>query len=391
MRDTFPVKKRILVLGSTGSVGTNVLDVAAHHPERFEVVGLAARQNIRLLREQCQRFPNARCAVVEAEAYKMFISGDPDMTKRSVGKGDEGLLGLIDETEADLVVNCLVGFAGLRPTLHALVSGTDVALANKEAIVTGGKLIRDAGGKSGAMVVPIDSEHVAISQCLRGCDVSDVKMVYITASGGALRDHPLEEMDRVAPGEVLAHPTWAMGSKITVDSATLLNKGLEVIEAHWLFELPYERICVVIHPQSIVHSLVELKDNSILAQLSIPDMRLPILYALGYPERIETGIAKSRITDFPPLTFAEVDNVRYPCFELAMEAARQGGSVPTALNSANEIAVGAFLAGRIPFSQIHTIISTALGGIERKEITSFEDVFETDRATRAYTKERFGL
>jgi 1-deoxy-D-xylulose-5-phosphate reductoisomerase len=379
-------RKRILVLGSTGSVGTSVLDVISHYPERFEVVGLAAKQNIRLLREQCARFPDARCAVVEADAFKRLVAGDAEMNRRGVGKGDNGIIGLIDEAGADLVVNCLVGFAGLRPTLHALAAGTDVALANKEAIVAGGSLIRDTRATSGAAVIPVDSEHVAISQCLRGCEKSDVKAIYITASGGALRDRPLDEIDRVTPGEVLAHPTWSMGDKITVDSATLLNKGLEVIEAHWLFELPYERIRVVIHPQSIVHSFVELKDNSILAQLSVPDMRLPILYALGYPERIETGMVESRITDFPPLTFAEVDGARYPCFALAMEAARRGGNLPTVLNSANEFAVGAFLAGRIRFTQIHAIISAALEGIERKDIRSFEDVFETDRATRAYAQ-----
>jgi 1-deoxy-D-xylulose-5-phosphate reductoisomerase len=387
-------KKRIVVLGSTGSVGSNVLDVVSHHPDRFEVVGLAARQNIRLLREQCRRFPIARCAVVEADAFKALVSGDADMTRRGVGGGDNGLIGLIDQSNADLVVNCLVGFAGLRPTLHAITGGINVALANKEAIVTGGELIRAAKAKSGAEVIPVDSEHVAISQCLRGCDADDVKRIYITASGGALRDHSLDEIDGVAPGEVLAHPTWNMGDKITVDSATLINKGLEVIEAHWLFELPYEKIGVVIHPQSIVHSLVELKDNSILAQLGIPDMRLPILYALGYPERIETGLAQSRITDFPPLTFAEVDSERYPCFDLAMGAAAQGGNMPTVLNSANEFAVGAFLAGRIRFSQIHAIIADALDRIERTHIGSLDDVVETDRRARAhalaYTKERLG-
>jgi 1-deoxy-D-xylulose-5-phosphate reductoisomerase len=380
-----------VVLGSTGSVGTNVLNVVSHHPERFETVGLATRQNVDLLRQQCEEFPGAKYAVADRRSHESLLSQAPAMTSRSVGNGVDGLIDLIDNVEPDLVVNCLVGFAGLKPTLHSLSSGIDVALANKESVVTGGELIRDESHRSGALVIPIDSEHVAISQCLEGSDMRDVEAVYITASGGALRDRPLDELADVQPSDALAHPTWDMGNKITVDSATLLNKGLEVIEAHWLFELPYDKIRVLIHPQSVVHALVEFTDSSILAQLALPDMRLPILYALGYPERIATRLAKSRITDFPELTFGEVDDRRYPCFKLALQAARQGGNMPTVLNSANEFAVGAFLAGRVPFSQIYGIISAALDGVAPSQLRSFDDVFETDRATRTYIKEKFGL
>ena len=385
------MSKRILVLGSTGSVGRNVLDVVSHHADRFQVVGLAAKQNIGLLREQCEAYPEVKYAVGERDAHQTLLAENSEMRSRSVGSGSDGLLVLIEDTKPDLVVNCLLGFAGLGPTLHALSKGIDVALANKEAIVTGGELIRDECHRSGANVIPIDSEHVGISQCVQGRNGEDIEAVYITASGGALRDMPLDQLHKVRPSDVLAHPTWDMGDKITVDSATLLNKGLEVIEAHWLFDLAYDKIKVLIHPQSIVHSLVEFKDNSILAQMAVPDMRLPILYALGYPERIDTKLAKSKITEFPELTFREVEDKRYPCFKLALQAAAQGGNMPAVLNSANEFAVGAFLAGKVPFSQIFDVVAAALGAMEFMELRSFDDVYETDRLTRSYLKERFGF
>ncbi len=385
------MKKRILVLGSTGSVGTSVLDVVSHHADRFEIVGLAARQNIGLLREQCGMFPNAKIAITDDEAHGALVAETPRIAGEGVGKGMDGLIDLIDATAPDLVVNCLVGFAGLKPTLHSVTAGINVALANKESIVTGGELIREESDKSGASVVPIDSEHVAISQCLRGSATDDIEAVYITASGGALRDRPLDQMADVGPSDALAHPTWDMGAKITIDSATLVNKGLEVIEAHWLFDIPYDKIRVVIHPQSIIHSLVEFKDSSIIAQLGLPDMRLPILHALGHPERIETALSKSRIADFPELTFTRVEDERYPCFKLAVEAGRRGGNMPTVLNSANEVAVGAFLAGVVQFPRIQEIISAALDGIAQENVRSYEDVLETDRATRSYIEKKFGV
>jgi 1-deoxy-D-xylulose-5-phosphate reductoisomerase len=384
-------RKRIIVLGSTGSIGRNVLDVVAHHADEFEVVGLAARRNVETLAEQLNASPGARFAVSEDDAHARLIAGHPELTKRSAGCGNGSMRDLISSSEPDLVVNALVGFAGLEPTLEALGRGVDVALANKEAVVTGGQLLRHQSQRSGATIIPIDSEHVAISQCLRGSAIDEVRTIFVTASGGALREHDIETLADVTREDVLAHPTWDMGNKITVDCATLVNKGLEVIEAHWLFNLPYERIKVIIHPQSIVHSLVEFRDNSIIAQMGVPDMRLPILYALGYPDRVSTKMARSNVFDFPGLTFQEVDPERYPCFPLVMEAGRRGGALPTVLNAANEVAVGAFLAGKIGFTKIHEIIAAALDAIGQSTINGLDDLLETDRRTRAYTKEEFGV
>jgi len=385
------MKKRLLVLGSTGSVGRNVLDVALRHRERFEVVGLSSRSKARLLGEQCAAHPGARFLVHDPDAHRRFLSEFPELAIRAVDPDGDPFGKLIEITAPDLLVNCLVGFVGLRPTLSALRAGIPVALANKEALVTGGELVIGSSRTHGARVIPIDSEHVALSQCLAGSRLDDVKRVFLTASGGALRDRPIEEIADAKIGDVLAHPTWRMGDKITVDSATLLNKGFEVIEAHWLFGLPFEKIEVVMHPQSIIHCLVEFKDNSILAQMGVPDMRLPILYALSYPERLETNVAESKISDFPSLTLGDVDEKRYPCFALALRAARAGGNQPAVLNSANESAVGAFLAGQIGFSSIYGVIARALDRIPQAKLASFEDVLETDRRTREFIKEEFGF
>jgi 1-deoxy-D-xylulose-5-phosphate reductoisomerase len=385
------MKKRILILGSTGSVGRNVLDVVSHHPDEFEVVGLAARANAERLREQCEAHPGAKFVIQDAAGHKRIVDENPALASRRVYAEDDPFVRLIEVTAPDLLVNCLVGFVGLRPTLTALELGIPVALANKESVVTGGPILMEAAKTSGASIIPIDSEHVALSQCLGDSTAADLKRVFITASGGALRDRPIDDMSSVGVDDVLAHPTWNMGDKITVDSATLVNKGLEVIEAHWLFDLPFEKIKVVIHPQSIIHCLVEFNDNSILAQLGQPDMRLPILYALTCPNRVETDIARSTITDFPDLSLRVVDGERYPCFSLAIQAAAAGGNAPTVLNSANEVAVGAFLAEKIGFSRIYDIIDSALGGVPRSDITSYEDVLETDRRTRAYIKKHFKI
>jgi 1-deoxy-D-xylulose-5-phosphate reductoisomerase len=385
------MKKRLLVLGSTGSVGRNVLDVAQRHADHFEVVGLSGRANTGLLAEQCRAHPLARFLAQDPDAHRRILMESPDLAERAVEAGRSGFTRLIESSAPDLLVNCLVGFVGLEPTLAALERGIPVALANKEAVVTGGEILIKASGSSGAPIIPIDSEHVALSQCLAGSRTEDVKQAYITASGGALRDRAIDEIAGASIGDVLAHPTWRMGDKITVDSATLINKGFEVIEAHWLFGLPFDKIKVVIHPQSIIHCLVEFKDNSILAQLGTPDMRLPILFALTYPDRIETELARSRITDFPGLTLRDVDDERYPCFSLALRAARTGGNAPTILNSANEVAVGAFLAGGMEFSKIYEVIDRSMNGVVSGPIGSFEDIVETDRRTRAYIKTQFGF
>ncbi|NIM19079.1 MAG: 1-deoxy-D-xylulose-5-phosphate reductoisomerase [Candidatus Latescibacteria bacterium] len=383
--------KRIVVLGATGSIGRNVLNVAEHHRNRFKIVGLAAGMNVSLLEEQCRKHADAKFTVCDAEAHDRIMQSDPSFEKRSAGHGDEAIVRLISETQPDLVVNAFVGFKGLKPAFYCLSNGIAVALANKEAVVAGGEILMNVSKSSDAPIIPVDSEHAAISQCLRGYSTWDVKCIYLTASGGALRDRPLEELESAGVEEVLSHPTWKMGDKITVDSATMLNKGLEVIEAKWLFDLPLGKINVVVHPQSIVHSLVEFSDGSILAQMSVPDMRLPILYALSYPERIESDLVPSRIEEFPELSFKPVDINRYPCLKLAREAAEMGGSSPTVLLASNEVAVATFLAGEMPFSQISVIIEDALNKISTSDLSSVEDIFKTAEVTRKYVGEKFHL
>lgn len=372
-------------------MGRNVLDVVSHHPDRFEVVGLSSRSNAQILGEQCDAHRLARFLALDANTQRRLAGASPEMAARAVEPGEGAFARLIEASAPDLVVNCLVGFVGLKPTLDTLAVGVPVALANKEAVVIAGELLVEASKRSGASIIPIDSEHVALSQCLAGARIEDVKQVFLTASGGALRDRAIDEIPDAKIGDVLAHPTWRMGDKITVDSATLLNKGFEVIEARWLFGLPLEKIKVVIHPQSIIHCLVEFKDNSILAQMGVPDMRLPILYALTYPERIETSVARSRVTDFPSLTLREVDDERYPCFSLALRAARAGGNAPTVLNAANEHAVDAFLSGKIGFSRIYDVIERALDAVPPSSVGSFEDVLETHSRTRTYVRQTFDL
>jgi 1-deoxy-D-xylulose-5-phosphate reductoisomerase len=382
--------KRVVLLGSTGSIGRNTLDVVSQHPGQFELVGLAAKQSHDELARQCQMHPSARFALTSEEGYEALVKADARLARRAVGLGEDALVDLIHESKPDLVVNALVGFVGLKPTMAALSSGIPVAIANKETIVTGGEILLAAARRGGTRLIPIDSEHVAISQCLGSESLDSVERVVMTASGGALRDRPLETRDSVTVEEVLAHPTWDMGAKITVDCATLMNKGLEIIEAHWLFGIPFDMIDVVIHPQSIVHSFVEFIDGSIIAQMGEPDMRYPILYALSYPERRRSRL-RSRISDFPGLTFAELDRRRYPCFDLALSAAREGGSATTVLNAANEVAVGAFLAGGIPFTRIHEVIGAALEGVESSTVTTLEDIMRVDRDTREWIAEHFSI
>lgn len=378
--------KRIAVLGSTGSIGRNVLDVVARHADRFDVVGLAARSRTAELAAQSRTYPRAQVAVTDPAAWRALESAGVD-GGRMVAPGERALADLVERCEPDLVVNAVVGFAGLRPTMAALEAGVPVAIANKETVVTGGELLIETSRRTGAALIPIDSEHVAISQCLQGARAGDVARVIMTASGGALRDRDIESLASAGVEDVLAHPTWDMGAKITVDSATLVNKGLEVIEAHWLFSMPYDRIDVVVHPQSIVHSFVEFVDGSIIAQMGQPDMRLPILYALSYPERVSSPL-RDDVCDFPSLTFKRVDRRRYPCFDLVLAAAREGASAPTILNAANEVAVGAFLAGAVPFNAIHDIIAAALDGVPRRALRSLEDITDADRATRRWLESR---
>jgi 1-deoxy-D-xylulose-5-phosphate reductoisomerase len=382
--------RRVVILGSTGSIGRNTLDVVSQHPGEFELVGFAARQSGDELARQCDVHPQARLALTTDTALDTLLAARPELAARAVGSGEDALVELIRQTKPDMVVNALVGSVGLRPTMEALLSGIPVAIANKETIVTGGEILLAAARDGGGRLIPIDSEHVAISQCLGTAPPENVERVVMTASGGALRDRSLDAMTSVTVDDVLRHPTWDMGAKITVDSATLINKGLEVIEARWLFGLPLEQIDVVIHPQSIVHSFVEFIDGSIIAQMGQPDMRQPILYALSYPEMRRSSL-KSRISEFPDLTFHEVDRRRYPCFELVLEAARAGGSAPTVLNAANEVAVDAFLAGKIPFTRIDELIGAALSGVPHNPIASLDDILQADRKTREWIAEQYSI
>jgi 1-deoxy-D-xylulose-5-phosphate reductoisomerase len=377
--------KRVVVLGSTGSIGRNVLDVIRRHPGEFEVVGLAAHRNVALLRAQAGDHPSARIVVTGPGAADE-LGTDAALRARCVGFTAASLCDLVRKTGADLVVNALVGFVGLPPTLAALEAGVPVAIANKESIVAGGELLVAAAAKAGVELIPIDSEHVAIAQCVAGSEKADVARIILTASGGSLRDRNPEELADVSVETVLAHPTWRMGAKITVDSATLMNKGLEVIEAHWLFGVPYPQIDVVVHPQSIVHSIVQFVDGSMLAQMSKPDMRLPILYALSYPRRMASDLGSS-VLEFPELTFAPVEEARYPCFRLAQQAAGAGGTAPTVLSAANEVAVSAFLEGRLHFGGIHDTIAAALDAFETRPVTSLEDVLDADARTRRWIQE----
>jgi 1-deoxy-D-xylulose-5-phosphate reductoisomerase len=382
--------KRIVLLGSTGSIGRNTLDVIYQHADQFELVGLAAHRSHAKLAEQCDSHPSALFALTSPTELDALLASRPDLSARAVGPGDDALVELIERTKPELVLNALVGFVGLKPTLAALQAGIPVALANKESIVTGGEILLAAARDGDSRLIPIDSEHVAISQCLGSEPREYVERVVVTASGGALRDRPLETLAAVTVEEVLAHPTWDMGDKITVDCATLMNKGLEIIEAHWLFDLPFDKIDVVIHPQSIVHSFVEFVDGSIIAQMGDPDMRYPILYALSYPERRHSRL-RSSVADFPVLTFSRMDRSRYPCFELALEAAKLGGSAPTVLNAANEMAVGAFLAGNLPFARITDVIGAALAGVRYTSVSSLGDIVDADHAAREWIQERFAI
>ena len=351
--------KRISILGSTGSIGQNALKVINHLGDGFEVKYLTAARSSEILIEQVRKFQPEAVAVVDsiaANEVKEALSG----SGVEILSGREGLLELASRDDVDVVLNGLVGSAGMEPTIRALEAGIDVALSNKESLVMAGELIENIKKETGAEIYPVDSEHSAIWQCLRGEDKSSIRRIILTGSGGPFRTRPLEEFLEITLEEALNHPNWKMGNKITIDSATMMNKGLEVIEAHWLFGTGREQIDIVIHPQSIIHSMVEFSDGSIKAQLGLPDMKLPIQYALTYPERVEADWEDAKFSDISYLTFEEPDFVKFPCIRLAYEALQRGGSAPAALNVANDNSVAAFLAGEISFTEIATLNEMAL-------------------------------
>jgi 1-deoxy-D-xylulose-5-phosphate reductoisomerase len=373
--------KGLSILGSTGSIGTNVLRVVDAFPGRFEVVGLAAGGNVEMLAEQVARHRPKAVSVADPVALER-LSRLVDLSSLRALTGREGMVEVATRPEARMVVASAVGAVGLVPTYRALEAGKDVALANKETLVMAGELMLARAGETGARLLPIDSEHCALHECLDGRRREDVRRLILTASGGPFRDRARESFFRITREEALAHPTWRMGPKITIDSATLMNKGLEVIEARWLFGVEASRIDVLIHPQSVVHSMVELVDGTVLAQLGVTDMRMPIQYALSYPERWEAAIPGLDFTNAMQLDFAPPDRSKFPCLSLAYRALEQGGTAPAALNAANEEAVAAFLDGRVPFPAIPESIQEVLETEPKATATALEDVLEADRRAR---------
>ena len=373
--------KGLSILGSTGSVGANVLRIVDAFPGRFEVVGLAAGHNVHRLAEQIARYRPRLVSVATAEAAQE-LARLVDLGRISVGVGEAGAVAVATHPEAWMVVASAVGAVGLVPTYRALEAGKDVALANKETLVMAGELMVDKARQTGARLLPIDSEHCALHQCLDGRKPEEVRKLVLTASGGPFRERPRESFDRITPEEALNHPTWNMGRKITIDSATLMNKGLEVIEAHWLFGIPGEHISVLIHPQSVVHSMVEFVDGTVLAQLGVTDMRLPIQYALSHPEVWEAAIPGLDFGQGMSLSFHPPDRERFPCLGLAYRALARGGSLPAVLNATNEEAVASFLDGKIPFTAIPEVILEVMEAHPPAPLRALEDVLQADTWAR---------
>jgi 1-deoxy-D-xylulose-5-phosphate reductoisomerase len=373
--------KRIAILGSTGSIGRAALDVIRRHSDRFSVVALAAHSNAELLLEQFRRFrPQYVCLVDKASAGK--LSGMLKQEPVEVVTGDDGLIALAALDGIDLVLNSVVGAAGLRVSLETVKRGKDLALANKESLVAGGPLFPPLIKKTGARLLPVDSEHSAIWQALRSGKPKEVKAIILTASGGPFRDYPMEKLKQVTVEQALAHPTWKMGPKITIDSATMVNKGLEVMEAVVLFSVEPAKIKVVIHPQSVIHSMVEFVDSSVIAQLSIPDMRLPISYALFWPDRTESDFGCLDWTRLDTLTFEQPDFDKFPALGLAYEAASAGGTAPAVYNAANEVVVQAFLDGDIAFTGITDMIKATMDKIEIVDRPELDDILRADTRAR---------
>jgi 1-deoxy-D-xylulose-5-phosphate reductoisomerase len=371
--------KRIVILGSTGSIGVQALDVVSRSPEELQIVGLSAGSDHETLIAQARELGVDRIALADPDAAAR--AGEA-WTDGELLSGPEGLVQLVTDAECDLVLNGIVGSAGLLPTVAALGEGIDLALANKESLVVGGELVTELAQATGASIIPVDSEHSAIHQLLAGERPGTVERLIVTASGGPFRGWRSEQLRDVTVEQALAHPTWAMGGKITIDSATLMNKGLEVIEAHHLFGMPYERIDVIVHPQSIVHSLVALCDGATLAHLGYPDMRVPISYGLHYPERVDVPVRPLDLAELGSITFEPVDEETFPCLRLAREAGIAGGTAPCILNAANEIAVHAFMEGRLGFAGIAEVIGRTLDALPGGPVHSFDSLAAADGEAR---------
>ena len=374
--------KRIAILGSTGSIGRSALAVVDAHPSRLQVVALAAGDNASLLAEQIETYKPRVAAIATAGGLDRLRASLSPAAPAQVLAGADGLRAVATHPDVDIVICASAGTAGLEAVLAAIEAGKTIALANKEVLVMAGALVTEAAHRCGVSILPVDSEHNAIHQCVHGRNPGEIRRLILTASGGPFRELSQPELDRVRPEEALRHPTWPMGRKITIDSATLMNKGLEVIEAHWLFGVDAEHIDVLIHPQSIVHSMVELNDGSVIAQLGVTDMRLPIQYACSYPERWETPLPTLDLARAGRLEFHEPALDRFPCLALAYRALRAGGTVPVVLNAANEVAVEAFLEGKLGFTAIPRVIEKAMNAHEIERVSTIDTVRRVDRWAR---------
>ncbi|HEY9851959.1 MAG TPA: 1-deoxy-D-xylulose-5-phosphate reductoisomerase [Leptolyngbyaceae cyanobacterium] len=377
--------KAITLLGSTGSIGTQTLDIVAQYPNQFRIVGLAAGNNVALLAQQIRQFKPQIAAICDENKLPELKQAIADLDPQPILlAGEAGVIEVARYGDAQAVVTGIVGCAGLLPTIAAIEAGKDIALANKETLIAGGPVVNPLIEKHGVKLLPADSEHSAIFQCLQGVPAGGLRRIILTASGGAFRDWPVEKLPEVTVADALKHPNWSMGRKITVDSATLMNKGLEVIEAHFLFGMDYDDIDIVIHPQSIIHSLIELQDTSVLAQLGWPDMRLPLLYAMSWPERIYTDWERLDLVKAGNLTFREPDHQKYPCMQLAYAAGRAGGSMPAVLNAANEQAVALFLEEKIRFLDIPRCIELVCDKhqVDNRSNPSLDDILTADKWAR---------
>ncbi len=375
-------RKKISLLGSTGSIGKNVLAVIRACPDRFQITALSAGENIKELAAQVLEFSPECVSVGRQELVAPLADMLPAKYRKLIFSGEHGNCRVATMDESEMVVTAVVGAAGLLPTLGAIRAGKDIGLANKETLVMAGRLVMNEVQAYGVRLLPIDSEHSAIFQAMEAGRREDVAQIILTASGGPFRTLAREEFIGITPAQALAHPNWSMGKKISIDSATLMNKGLEVIEARWLFDMPGEQIRVVVHPESIVHSLVEYIDGSVVAQLGIPDMKIPIAYALSYPQRLQLGLSRLSLSQCGNLSFEKPDCSRFPALRMAFDALKQGGVKPAVFNAANEVAVGAFLNGRIGFSDITEIVGSALTMVENGDDLVLADILSADKETR---------
>ena len=379
--------KNLAILGSTGSIGRSALAVVDAHPSRLRLVALAAGDNATLLAEQCRRYRPAIAAMATSDAVDRLRAVCGDAMPSQVEAGPAGLLAVATHPDVDIVLCASSGTAGLEAVLAAIEAGKTIALANKEVLVMAGELVMEAARRRSVAVLPVDSEHNAIHQCLHGRDHREIRRVILTASGGPFRQLTREELEHVTPEAALRHPTWRMGRKITIDSATLMNKGLEVIEARWLFDVQADQIEVVVHPQSIVHSMVELNDGSVIAQLGVTDMRLPIQYACSYPERWEAALPSLDLTRAGRLEFHAPDTTRFPCLAHAFRALREGGTLPAVLNAANEVAVEAFLDGRLAFAAIPRLIEMTMNAHSVQRVSTLDIVRAVDGWAREQARD----